>query len=415
MSERRPKPTNKKRNPSVRRVQAREGAPGVQQDPQPVPEQESEGLAERDRTNTEEKGDKTNMGYGPSFGDRIKEHKEMLIHIGIAVGIAVIISAVMLLTTAASKNELAAYKADTDTGLAAASAHYTEVQGQVNGILELGDLATLTNIDELLEQLHTHNLTMSATQTRLGNAEDQIRSTTTNLTALNGDVDAIEALGPLATLLGLEAVGNRTEANSLDIEALEAALSNAQNQTDTMAVGLEAVCNQTSAHNASIHTLAANVSALDTRANSTDTQIAGMESQITDIEDELANAINSPPESYLTGTAGNYTLHAKSSESGNFTATVHLVYSPPIAVGNTTSSNATAEFYSTMDWPKANRSYVPTLAYDGTDWLVVEVCFNIGTFEMSAATDRQVMVEFGGLDSAYEPDYAYVEVYPVLK
>lgn len=130
-----------------------------------------------------------------------------------------------------------------------------------------------------------------------------------------------------------------------------------------------------------------------------------------------AGAQSSPPEGYLTGTVGNYTLYAKCSAAGNFTANVHLVYSPPVSVSNaTTPDEALQTFYGSINWTAPTvRDYVPVLAYNSTTWQVSQVWFNIGIFAMEANTETAIDIIYSGLDSIYSPDFAYVEVWPVLK
>ena len=166
-------------------------------------------------------------------------------------------------------------------------------------------------------------------------------------------------------------------------------------------------------HNTTLDTIgkkaagnSADIDSLQTRADDTETKITILEAEE-----------GSPPEGYLTGTMDNYTLHAKSSEAGNFTANVHLVYSPPVSVGNaTTQDEALQAFYGSITWTALTiRDYVPTLTYNSTAWHVSQVWFNIGTFTMAANNETAVAVKFGGLNSTYEPDFSYVEVWPVLQ
>jgi hypothetical protein len=143
------------------------------------------------------------------------------------------------------------------------------------------------------------------------------------------------------------------------------------------------------------------------------TWVTGAEGWIATVE-----AQTRPPEAYLTtNSTGNYTLHAKCSEPGNFTANVHLIYAAPIYVGNTTDYvDTTSAFYAGVNWTSANTTtYVPTITYNGTDWGISQVWFNIGTFTLAADTEAEVAVLFSGLNSTYNPAFSYVEVYPVLK
>lgn len=146
------------------------------------------------------------------------------------------------------------------------------------------------------------------------------------------------------------------------------------------------------------------------------TRLGNMENLITAVQGDLATVTCSPPEGYLTGTAGNYTLHTKAGRTGNFTANVHLVYSPPIGAGNaTTQAKALQVFYSSINWTAPSlRDYICTLAYNGTAWEISQVSFNIGMFALAANTEETVDIKFGGLNISYEPTFAYVEVYRVL-
>lgn len=189
-----------------------------------------------------------------------------------------------------------------------------------------------------------------------------------SVAALDADVDGIMALGSLATVDQLESIGNRTQNNQYNIGDLQTRLGNVENLFNTM-------------------------------------------------QNDLAEALCSPPEGYLTGTVGNYTLHARASKGGNFTANVHLVYSPPLSAGNaTTQGKALQAFYESIDWAVPYlRDYVCTLTYSDTAWGISRVSFNIGTFTLEANTERTLDIIYSGLNSTYEPDFAYVELYPILE
>lgn len=143
------------------------------------------------------------------------------------------------------------------------------------------------------------------------------------------------------------------------------------------------------------------------------------EDKIQEAQEDIANLPGSPPEGYLTGDFGSYTLHAKCSIAGNYAAKVNLVYSPPMGVGNaTTMDEAVAAFYSSVNWAEASvPDYICGITYSGntTSWGISQVWWNTGTFELVANTEKSVAVTFGGLNVTYEPDFAYAEVYPVLK
>jgi len=264
-------------------------------------------VAETDTTNTKIKGG--NMGYGIPLMDRIREHKTTIIQAAVVVAIAVVVSALMILTLSPSKGD---YNA--------AVAHYD------------GEFV------------------------RLGAS---INTWGTGLTNQIGDVEA-----------------------------------DVQNQATTLlTVGMKAADNE------------ADIETLQTWANDAEARITTVEAQ------------NSPPEGYLTGAVGNYTLHTRCSVAGNFTANIHLVYSPPVSVGNaTTQDEALQVFYGGIDWAAPMvKNYVCTLTYNSTVWGISQVWFNIGTFAMAANNETAVDIIFSGLNSTYDPDFAYVEVWPVLK
>ena len=308
------KRTHKASGPGMQPVSPRSGDNGVPPEPGQVPQSEGSGVAQGDRANTEEQGDKImseeqGTGYQPkpSLKDRLGLTKETLIHIGMAVIIAVIISAVIASQTGVS-------------------------QGAYNE--EMAQMA------------------------------QSIATQGSEIASNDGDIsDLHEDFGTINEQYG-------------------------------------GVANTVALHTGSI--------------NSTTARVGTLEGEVTDIQTELA-AVCSPPEAYLTGTVGNYTIHAEASEVGNYTANAHLVFSPMIAVGNaTTYSEAVANFTATINYTAANvKAYVPIAVYDGTAWGISQVWWNIGTFALTADTEKAIAVLFGGL--ADTPSFAYVEIYPALK
>lgn len=208
----------------------------------------------------------------------------------------------------------------------------------------------------------------------IGRLDGEMAAMTNHVVGITNDVGTIKALGPLATKAGL---------------------SETQGELDTVA---ENVTSQ-----------ATSISALQTRMGTA-------EDRIQEARDDIATLSATPPEGYLTGAFGDYTLHAIASEAGNFTANVYLCYASPIAAGNTTYEDALQAFYGTVDFDATSVwEYIPMLSYNGTDWQVVAVSFNIGTFALEAKVEKSIEVAFGGLGTEYEPDFAYVEVWPTLK
>ena len=191
-----------------------------------------------------------------------------------------------------------------------------------------------------------------------------------NLANLSMDTDTILALWPLATQGDLEAVSDTVTTHTTNIAGLQTRIGNAENR-------------------------------------------------ISEVQEDIAALPGSPPEGYLTGTVGNYTLHAECSIAGNYTANVNLVYLIPKSVGNaTTQDEALNLFYSGINWAATSvPGYVGTLTYNGNTglWGISRVSFNIGIFAMAANTETDVGIKFSGLNSTYAPDFAYVEVWPVLE
>jgi len=184
------------------------------------------------------------------------------------------------------------------------------------------------------------------------------------LEELDSDVDRVLELWPYPTQDDIDAIGNRTDDNEDMIGGLDSRLGSAEN------------C-------------------------------------ITALQNDVAGLLCSPPEGYLTGTFGNYTLHARASEAGEFTVNVHLVYSPPLTAGNSTNFTAAASwFYDIIDYTSPYlRDYYCTISYDGVAWGISRVSFNIGTITLAAKAEAAIDVKCGGLP--VDPSFAYVEIYPV--
>jgi len=198
----------------------------------------------------------------------------------------------------------------------------------------------------------------------------------------------------------MEASQQADEAASAHITALIKEVDDIQALDLVSSADLIPITDQAAEHTA-------NISALGTRLGEAEIDIQGH-------ADQLAAIHASPPECYLTGnlSTGNLTLHAWASEVGNYTANVHLVFSG-IAAGNTTQDDAVAAFYGSVNWTTVNRAYVPTVAFNGTDWQVCQVAFSIGTFELTANNETAIPVLFGGLN--YTADFAYAEIYRVTQ
>ena len=149
----------------------------------------------------------------------------------------------------------------------------------------------------------------------------------------------------------------------------------------------------------------------DTGLDAIWTQVGNITGYVRYLQDKLTN---SPPEVSLQGTFGNYTLTAKSAHPGNFTANVHLIYSP--AVGNAgNQSAALGYFYAGVNWTvnATIPQYVPVTTFDGTAWGVSQVWWNVGMFPLVAGNMTMLDVTCPGLNITWVPSFAYVEAYPV--
>lgn len=130
----------------------------------------------------------------------------------------------------------------------------------------------------------------------------------------------------------------------------------------------------------------------------------------------LVDSLNrTEPSAYLAGAFGNYTLHVMSLTGGNFTANVHLAYSP--GVGNMTECTAAlGYFYAGVNWTSDFvPAYVCSPSFNGTGWGISEVWFNIGAFPLVAEEWAAFNITCAGLNITWEPDFAYAEVFPVLR
>ena len=158
--------------------------------------------------------------------------------------------------------------------------------------------------------------------------------------------------------------------------------------------------------NSTVADHATDIGMLNSRINDADGRINA-------IVNDLAELVCSPPDAYLSEEFSNYILHAKSSKAGNFTANVHLVYSPPIAVGNATTRDETINaFYAGINWTGGVvQNYIPTASYNGTAWGISEVSFNIGSFYLATDIDTDIDIITRGLSNTYKPAFAYVDIY----
>lgn len=163
-----------------------------------------------------------------------------------------------------------------------------------------------------------------------------------------------------------------------------------------------------------INGLEARANTADNRINEARGNITTMQGNITTMWNDIEAITCSPPEGYLTGTFGNYTLHAECNEAGTFTANVHLVYSAPLRIGNTTTHDEIlSAFYSEIIWVETTPTYVAVVTFNGTAWGISEVWWSVGAFELAANTEKEIDISCAWLNSTWEPSFAYVEVYAI--
>jgi hypothetical protein len=187
---------------------------------------------------------------------------------------------------------------------------------------------------------------------------------------------------------------------SSNITGLDSRLNSVQTLASTTSAEFTAMNIDVNANTAGISVLHGNATTLNDRLDIIETNIA-------------SRLPNSLVDAHLAGTFGNYTLTAKSSDAGNFTARLTMVYNlTPVAV-NVTEDEALVAFYTT--WITAlDEDYIPSLVYDtnSTQWYVSQVSFHTPKFELEAGNEASLNITFEGL--IFTPDFSYVEVFPVI-
>ena len=217
----------------------------------------------------------------------------------------------------------------------------------------------------------------------------------------------VVAIAVIVSALMIPALAPGKGAYNAAITGLQADMAQASASINTLGTNL----------NTRMDTLEGDTEGFASRINANSDDIGTLQGwkDLTDPRITVLESQNSPPEGYLTGNLGNYTLYAKCNEAGNFTANVHLVYVPAVTVGNTTYEDALTTFYGSINWTApAVKAYVPTLTYNSTAWQVSQTWFNIGTFALTANNETAIDIIFSGLGSAYNATFSYVEVWPIL-
>ena len=127
--------------------------------------------------------------------------------------------------------------------------------------------------------------------------------------------------------------------------------------------------------------------------------------------DQLQSDLGSLTAAYLTGEYGNYSVHVRALVGGNFTANVHLQYSP--GIGNSTDYTAALDYFSaSVNWTMGGvPSYVCSPTFNGTAWVITDLWFNIGSFTLQPDGLSILPVTCTGLNTTWVPDLAYVDVF----
>ena len=195
--------------------------------------------------------------------------------------------------------------------------------------------------------------------------------------------------------LGISHIGSELADQAKIVQSMDVDLAAAEDKVDALGVTVSGYDD----------TIAAAVA----KADAADAALEDLQGRIT-----VLNAATL--EAWLTGTSGNYTVHAKAGKAGDYATIIHLGYTAPAALNGADYAAAMADFYDNLDTAAANfRAYVPTVSYNGTAWHLNGILFSAGLVTLEAGTEKATPVLFGGLPVGYKPDWAYVEIWPVWR
>jgi hypothetical protein len=133
--------------------------------------------------------------------------------------------------------------------------------------------------------------------------------------------------------------------------------------------------------------------------------VAAMSADLASLWATVAGLNQTAMSSYLSGSFGNYTIHAWSGAGGNFTGNVHLVYSPGKDIA------ALDDLVAGINWTAEVPAYKPAFTFNGTDWVVAELWFNVGVLQLQPGDQAIFPVSCIGLNEAWQPTLAYVDVF----
>lgn len=131
--------------------------------------------------------------------------------------------------------------------------------------------------------------------------------------------------------------------------------------------------------------------------------------KVNDLEIAMGNSTGNHVEYTLVGDNGEYDLSVKSSVLSTYMARMTLLYDPPVTLmGNETEyCEALAYFNDRLDEP--NRSYIPTMSWNGVTWGLVQIEVYTSAFTLSADEEVSFSIVLDGLESLPQHS-AFIEV-----
>lgn len=325
--------------------------------------------------------------------------KKTVVHLTMGVIIAVIISAVVMSQTRVSGGVYNADMARIEQGITTMGSDVADNAQDIDD-LERDTANHWEQYNGFADDLTLQFGNITALDNRLMGIEADVLSVEADIETLNseaGDITAnLTSWDEALSVLNLTLAGNVA-----DVLALGLNLTALDTQVEANAAGIAGAGSDIATLSGTVANL---TSSLDLLGNDVEivagnaTTLAG---NVTALQDEIATMVM-PAIAYLSGnlTSGNLTIHARAPEAGYYTANVHLVFA-------SVATNWTA----TVNWTAPNvKDYIAVENHSGD---VVGAWWNVGTFELTADTDTDINVLFGGL--ADTVSFAYVEIYPVLK
>ncbi len=151
--------------------------------------------------------------------------------------------------------------------------------------------------------------------------------------------------------------------------------------------------------------------AVDTIMTSLHEDTVIMQGKLDQLEADLASVSFNESAAYVAGAFPDYSLYVWSLPGGNFTANVHLHYSP--GIGGSSNYTAALDYFCTAtDWTgEAVPSYVCQPSFNGTAWVITDIWFNVGTFILRQNREIILPVPCVGLNTTWVPALVYADVF----